>query len=117
MVDAMSKTIAFSRTDSRRSDDRATVSRVAVIVSYILVATATALGLIAMLVRQDAAYSGAAAAGALQLLAFGGLALLGAIAAGVAAVTQDRRRISGWVALIASGVALLALLFASIPLG
>jgi nicotinamide riboside transporter PnuC len=43
------------------------------------------------------------------------LALLGAISAGVAAVNQQPKRPSSWVALVASVVGLLALLLASLP--
>jgi hypothetical protein len=107
--------------DGRRARmlDRLTIARAAVVVAWVLVATAAALAMSALLLHQQAVdldVHGANEGGVLGLLTLGALALLGALAASVAAVNQQPKRISGWVSLIASGLALLALLLVTLPM-
>ncbi|HEY4267248.1 MAG TPA: hypothetical protein VGM94_03555 [Galbitalea sp.] len=99
--------------------DRLTIARAAVVVAWVLIATAAALGLSALLLHQQAVeldVHGADTGGVLGLLTLGALALLGAVAASVAAVNQQSKRMPGWVSLVASSAALLAVLAATLPL-
>jgi uncharacterized membrane protein YkvI len=109
---------AESRAKRTVVPERITIARVAAIISYVLISTAIALSLIAALVHDQAAALGEVRSNGnavVDLLALGGLALLGAVSTGVAAVNQQPTRLSSWVALVASGVALLVLLVASLP--
>jgi hypothetical protein len=114
-------TVLDGSSDARRAGirDRLTIARAAVVVAWVLIATATALAFSALLLQQQAVeldLHGANAPGVLGLLALGALALLGALAASLAAVNQQSKRVSGWVSLIASGAALIALLLTTLPL-
>ncbi len=119
----MSKSVILERpvvTESERpvARERSTIARVAVVVAYVLISTAIALSLSAALVHQEAVAMGDAATSGtavVDLLGLGALALLAAVSAAVAAVNQQPRRVSSWVALVLSGVALLTLLIASLP--
>jgi hypothetical protein len=117
----MSKSALLERPESRVAvaPERVAIARVAEIIAYILVATAIALGLSATLLDQQSLMLGSSSRepGAMELLTLGGLALVGAVSAGVAAVSQRPRRLSSWIALVASGLALLALVLASTWVG
>lgn len=107
--------------DARRAGfrDRLTITRAAVVIAWVLISTATALSLSALLVHQQALELDANAAstpGVLDLLTLGALALLGALAASIAAVNQQSKLVSGWVSLVTSAAGLLAVLLVTLPL-
>jgi hypothetical protein len=120
----MSKSALLERPAEARVErsvvrERITIARVAVVIAYVLISTAIALSSSAALVHEQSVALGQVNSNhgaVVDLLTMGGLALLGAVSAGIAAVNQRPKRLSSWVALIASGVALLALLLASLPL-
>jgi hypothetical protein len=120
----MSKSALLERPAEARAErsvgrERITIARVAVVIAYVLISTAIALSSSAVLVHEQSVALGQVDSNhgaVVDLLTMGGLALLGAVSAGVAAVNQRPKRLSSWVALVASGVALLALLLASLPL-
>jgi len=110
---------ADRRPDKPGKGERIAIARTAIVLAWLLDATAIALAFCASLVHQQAIYLGVhgANAGAVtSLLTLGGLALLGAVASGIAAVGQRPRRVSTWLALVASGIGLLALLLSTIPI-
>jgi hypothetical protein len=102
----------------RRQTEPTAIARVAMIVSYVLDAVGLALAAAAEFVLHNTAGALATdhlASEAPMLMALGGLALLGAVAAGIASVSQQPRRMSTRVALVVAGLALAGLVLASIP--